>query len=133
LAKPELGTKRICGGCGSKFYDLNKDPIVCPKCGTVYQPLLAARARPEPVAVKAVVEEEPELKKPAHVELVSLEEADAEAAGKKKTPATADAEGDEEVEIPAAGEDDTFLEEEEEEPGTVSDIIGEKVEGEEET
>ena len=33
---------------------------------------------------------------------------------------------------PAATEDDTFLEQEEEEPGTVSEIIGEKVEGDEE-
>jgi uncharacterized protein (TIGR02300 family) len=128
LAKPELGTKRVCGGCGSKFYDLNHDPIVCPKCGTVYVAVTTARARPEPVAAKVVQEEEVELKKPANVELVSLEEADAEATGKKKAPA----EGEEEVEIPAT-EEDTFLEEEEEEPGNVSDILGEKVEGEEET
>ena len=129
MAKPELGIKRICGSCGSKFYDLNHDPILCPKCGSVYQLVTSARARPEPVAAKVVHEEEPELKKPANVEIVSLEEADAEATGKKKVPA----EGEEEVEVPAAAEDDTFLEEEEEEPGTVSDIIGEKVEGEEET
>jgi len=133
LAKPELGIKRICGSCGSKFYDLSKDPIICPKCGTVYQIVTTARARPEPVAPKVVPEEEPEPKKPAHVEIVSLEEADAEATGKKKAPAAGEAEGEEEVEIPAAAEDDTFLEQEEEEPGTVSDILGEKLEGEEET
>lgn len=130
MAKPELGIKRVCGSCGSKFYDLNRDPIVCPKCGTVYQVVTAARARPE---TRAVAEEEPEPVKPANVEIVSLEEADAEATGKKKVPATADAEGEEDVEIPAAAEDDTFLEEEEEEPGNVSDIIGEKLEDDEET
>src|SRR5215475_9192398 len=32
VAKPELGTKRLCANCGAKFYDLSKDPIVCPKC-----------------------------------------------------------------------------------------------------
>ncbi|MBO0711819.1 MAG: TIGR02300 family protein, partial [Acetobacteraceae bacterium] len=32
MAKAELGTKRLCANCGAKFYDLNKDPIVCPKC-----------------------------------------------------------------------------------------------------
>ena len=37
MAKPELGTKRLCGSCGAKFYDLSKDPIVCPKCGTVFE------------------------------------------------------------------------------------------------
>ena len=26
VAKPELGTKRLCGSCGAKFYDLSKDP-----------------------------------------------------------------------------------------------------------
>jgi uncharacterized protein (TIGR02300 family) len=31
-----LGTKRICGKCGAKFYDLEKSPIICPKCGTNY-------------------------------------------------------------------------------------------------
>ena len=51
MAKPELGTKRLCAGCGAKFYDLNKDPIHCPKCGVVYEVAVAARpARPEPVA-----------------------------------------------------------------------------------
>ena len=37
MAKPELGTKRLCANCGAKFYDLSKDPIHCPKCGTVYE------------------------------------------------------------------------------------------------
>jgi uncharacterized protein (TIGR02300 family) len=36
VAKPELGTKRICAGCAAKFYDLGKDPIVCPTCETVF-------------------------------------------------------------------------------------------------
>jgi uncharacterized protein (TIGR02300 family) len=36
LAKSALGTKRICTGCAAKFYDLGKDPIVCPSCDTVY-------------------------------------------------------------------------------------------------
>ena len=34
--KAERGTKRVCQSCGSKFYDLNRDPIVCPICQTVY-------------------------------------------------------------------------------------------------
>ena len=29
---PPVGTKRFCSSCASKFYDLNKQPIVCPKC-----------------------------------------------------------------------------------------------------
>ncbi|HZV19911.1 MAG TPA: TIGR02300 family protein, partial [Hyphomicrobiales bacterium] len=34
--KAERGTKRVCQSCGSKFYDLNRDPIVCPMCQSVY-------------------------------------------------------------------------------------------------
>ena len=32
MAKPEWGTKRT-GPCGTKFYDFNKNPIICPSCG----------------------------------------------------------------------------------------------------
>ena len=34
MAKPELGTKRVCVACGARFYDLTKVRAVCPKCGT---------------------------------------------------------------------------------------------------
>jgi uncharacterized protein (TIGR02300 family) len=134
VAKPELGTKRVCGSCGTKFYDLSRDPIFCPKCGAEYQLTTARSApRPEPAVAPVVAVEEPEVPQPAEAEVISLEEADAEATGAKKAPvADAELEGDEEVEV-AAGDEDTFLEEEEEEPGDVSDIIGEKVEDEDET
>ena len=36
MANPALGTKRICSGCAAKFYDLGRDPIICPTCETVY-------------------------------------------------------------------------------------------------
>jgi uncharacterized protein (TIGR02300 family) len=90
VAKPELGTKRLCGNCGAKFYDLSKDPIVCPKCHTVMVlAAISSRSRPEPVAaaramapapvreVETVTPETPD------AEFVSLEDADAEAQGKK--------------------------------------------------
>ena len=35
--KAERGTKRVCQSCGSKFYDLMRDPIICPICQSVYQ------------------------------------------------------------------------------------------------
>jgi uncharacterized protein (TIGR02300 family) len=34
MAKPELGLKRICVSCSTRFYDLTKSPAICPKCGT---------------------------------------------------------------------------------------------------
>ena len=39
MAKAELGMKLTCESCGARFYDLNKQPGICPKCGT-------ANARP---------------------------------------------------------------------------------------
>jgi uncharacterized protein (TIGR02300 family) len=44
MAKPELGTKRVCVACGTRFYDLTKSPAVCPKCGTE-QPVEQPRPR----------------------------------------------------------------------------------------
>ena len=28
------GEKHHCSNCGAKFFDLNKKPIICPKCNT---------------------------------------------------------------------------------------------------
>lgn len=45
MAKPALGLKRTCQSCGARFYDLQRDPIICPKCATVYDPEVALRTR----------------------------------------------------------------------------------------
>lgn len=137
MAKPELGTKRLCGACGAKFYDLNKSPILCPKCGTVFE-LVLPRARPDAGAGRpAVAAKEPELEpaETAEAEFVSLEEADAEAQGKSKVPAdVVDVEADEEIDTGDESLDDAaFIQEEEEGDADVTDIIGEGIEKEEET
>ena len=36
LETQELGLKRKCSNCYTKFYDFNKFPIICPSCGTEY-------------------------------------------------------------------------------------------------
>ena len=33
MVKASWGTKRTCQSCAARFYDLNKGPIKCPKCG----------------------------------------------------------------------------------------------------
>ncbi|HRJ62601.1 MAG TPA: TIGR02300 family protein [Azospirillaceae bacterium] len=51
MAKPEWGVKRICPNCGARYYDMRKDPPVCPTCGTQFDPealLKSRRARPAP-------------------------------------------------------------------------------------
>lgn len=45
MAKPEWGTKRICQSCSAPFYDLRRDPIVCPKCGAVFDPEAILKSR----------------------------------------------------------------------------------------
>ena len=44
MAQPNLGTKRVCVSCSARFYDLNKNPAVCPKCGAE-QPVELPRVR----------------------------------------------------------------------------------------
>jgi uncharacterized protein (TIGR02300 family) len=131
VAKLDLGTKRLCASCGAKFYDLDKNPIVCPKCETVFHPVVSTRARPEPAraVVAPLAPEAAEIPEAADVELVSLEEADAESEGGKKAPA-ADGETEEDVEV---AEDDTFLETDEDGGDDVSDIVGGEREDEEDT
>ena len=131
MAKPELGTKRLCGNCSTKFYDLSKTPIVCPKCRTVLElAAVTSRARPEAVRPAAVADEEAVVPETTGAEFVSLEDADAEAQGKKPEAAEG-AEDDVEIEDDSI-DDAPFIEEQEEGDDDVTDIIGD-VEDEEET
>ncbi|MDC7787118.1 TIGR02300 family protein [Rhodoplanes sp. TEM] len=133
MAKPELGTKRLCASCGAKFYDLSKDPIVCPKCGTVYEvalPVAPRGGRPDTARMAA----ETELPETTEAEFVSLEEADAEASGGKKVPVGEDiADVDDDVDIDESLDDAAFIAEDEEEDTDVSEILGGDIEDEEET
>jgi uncharacterized protein (TIGR02300 family) len=72
MVKPELGTKRTCVSCATRFYDLGKATPSCPKCGTEQppeQPRLKRGGNPV---------EDRRLKKP--VPVARTEEPDAEAA-----------------------------------------------------
>lgn len=39
------GLKRICLSCSTRFYDLNKRPIICPNCGTEFTGEIKVKAR----------------------------------------------------------------------------------------
>ena len=45
MAKPEWGSKRVCQSCEVRFYDLRRDPIICPSCGTKFDPGSVLRSR----------------------------------------------------------------------------------------
>ena len=116
MAKPEWGQKRACPGCGSRFYDLMRDPITCPNCGTTVDPTAFSKTRrSRSVAAKPVA--------PAPVEVVAVAEAEA---------ATDD---DDAIEIAAVADDDdddALIEDASElgeDENDVSDVI-ESVEGE---
>jgi uncharacterized protein (TIGR02300 family) len=118
---------------GRKFYDLNKNPVISPYTGEVVPiaPVLASRGRPE-TKVSEAAEPELETADAAGAEFVSLEDADAEAQGKKaELPDAAD--DDIEVEDDGGDDDSTFIEEDEEGADDVTDIIGDGIEKDEET
>lgn len=117
----ERGTKRHCqnADCRGHFYDLNRTPIVCPLCSETFEiappPMKAA---PKPVPEKKPVA-------PAEPPPPATMDADAEkdAPEQEDEAAIADVEPVED-EIDGADEDNTFLEEESEEGGDVSGIVG---------
>ncbi len=113
----DRGTKRTCqnGDCGARFYDLMRNPIICPICGSKY----AIAHSPVPIAAEEKVPRK--VKKP---------EFEAEAVEPEAEDALADVEADD-AEAATDDADETFLEEEEDD-GNVSDIVGGPVEGEEE-
>ncbi|WP_169566566.1 TIGR02300 family protein [Sneathiella limimaris] len=59
MAKPEWGSKHRCKSCGKPFYDMLKNPIVCPACGTelvvekLLKPSKAAKVDETEVKAKA--------------------------------------------------------------------------------
>lgn len=110
VAKPELGSKRQCESCGSKFFDLNKNPIVCPRCGAQYQ---SAHGAARPAAEPDEDDEEVEAAGP---EIVPLDAAD-DAVDGKVAPAAADDDVDVDVDLEDDDDeaaDDTFLEDDDE-------------------
>ena len=114
--KADRGTKRTCqsGSCGARFYDLNRDPISCPVCGSAFVP--AGAAAPSAVAMAAAGRRAP--KKPEFVEPAIA----GDAPEIEVEDALVEVEGAEEP--VAAGEEETFLVQEEDEGGDVTGIIG---------
>jgi len=114
----DRGTKRTCQNseCGARFYDLNRDPIVCPICSSKY-------AIAHSPASASIVPEDKAARKPKKSEF--------EPAGDAEADDLVDVETDDEAEAVADDADETFLEEEEDD-GNVSDFVGGAVEGEEE-
>ena len=122
--KAARGTKRVCQNCGSKFYDLNRDPITCPICQSVFQ---QQDGRPKAAIGNAAdADEDDDALSPAmaNVDMVSLDEV---AEAESELP---DIDDDGLVEIddddtPLKGEsDETFIEDEDDSGDDVSGLLG---------
>lgn len=128
MVKPELGTKRTCPNCATRFYDLLKDPITCPKCDTKFMamsilpsktdlPGMVPQPAPKPREVEVVDDVEA-----GEVELVSLEDVEAEEKADDETAGIEDVDLGEDAPDAAEDEDDTFLVEEEDD-GNMGDLV----------
>ena len=72
MSNPEWGIKRACPSCGIKYYDFNKNPIICPKCEFEFDPDLLLKSRKgRSIASKT---EEVEVLKDSNKEEETLEE-----------------------------------------------------------
>lgn len=126
MVDPKLGTKRVCEACGAKFYDLNKSPAVCPKCGHVYDPA-AAMATDEPVRDIAPTAEEKETDDDA------LEDGDDDALSLEDMAEEETADGDDDEALEQFDEDEALLDDDDEDETLLEDEEEESfLEGDEE-
>ena len=54
VGRPELGTKCACASCAERFYDLNRSPAICPRCGATQPPVVAGASRPARTSVASM-------------------------------------------------------------------------------
>lgn len=123
--KAARGMKRICQKCGSKFYDLNRQEIICPMCDTVFQyEDTGVRATLSGNATDDDDDDDLLVSSSGNVEMVSLEDAESD---DNDIP---DLEGDDLVEIEEDDADlgdtaEPFIEVEDDDSGDdVTGIVG---------
>ncbi|MDZ4790133.1 MAG: TIGR02300 family protein [Hyphomicrobiales bacterium] len=129
--KADRGAKRVCQNCRSKFYDLSRDPIICPICQTKFEIRVAPPPRSAFSAPKAapvpVVDDEVLPEAAEGIEFVPLSEVEA---GDDDDVSGLESDDlveieDETAEIDSGGDDDeTFLADEDESEDDVSGFVG---------
>ena len=120
VAKPEWGSKRICPSCGARYYDLMREPVICPKCATPFDAeafLRSRRTRPAPPVEK-------------ELEPVGADEIDAEVETEEEAEAAEEEE--EAAPLEEAEEEDEELLEDASELGEDEDDMAEVIENVEE-
>ena len=125
MVKPELGTKRSCPSCQTRFYDLGKEEIVCPNCGVTFVPEQLLPSKADQAVSKPRVVAEPVSAPEPEVEPDDVKVDDVVDTGDEDIADVEDVGEDTEL-----ADDDEFLEEVEED-AEVSDLIGGSPEDEE--
>lgn len=128
MAKPEWGAKRTCHNCGARFYDLCREPIVCPVCSTVYDVERQPRVRRGGGVVKDDAPSRPKISKAAVAVAIDEDEID-DADGTPQTDddevSEADGDGDD---LDDLNNEDKDLIEDTSDLGEDGDDIGEVME-----
>jgi uncharacterized protein (TIGR02300 family) len=118
VAKPEWGAKHICHNCGTRFYDMHRAEIVCPKCNTTFDPEALLKSRRSRGGftgdVTPVRPSRSRAKAPAEVEAPAAEEEEEPVGGGDEEAA----EEDTDLESIESGEEE-FEEGEDEESGVL--------------
>ena len=75
MAKPEWGVKRICSACGTKYYDFNNSPIICPSCNMQFDPDVYLKSRKgKSLSPKVVVDNNDDISNLDDIEVETDEE-----------------------------------------------------------
>jgi uncharacterized protein (TIGR02300 family) len=98
VVKPEWGMKRICPSCGTRYYDLHREPILCPKCGAAYDPETLSKTRRTKAVAVAEVPVEPLADEEIDTEIVAEETEAEEVAEEIPVEGAEEVEGEEEEE-----------------------------------
>jgi uncharacterized protein (TIGR02300 family) len=119
--------KRTCPNCGTRYYDMRRDPIVCPHCGSPFDPEALLKTRRTRAAAAPVVAAEPETDEEIEPDLAGEE--NPEAGGVETVVPGEDAEEDEdEAEEADAEEEDEEVLEDASELGEDEDDMAEVIE-----
>jgi uncharacterized protein (TIGR02300 family) len=123
ISKATRGTKRVCQACEVRFYDLSRNPIVCPSCGAEHTPAAPRIVDPRgaPFSGKTGWRSKPI--KP----LEPTPEAEPEKSVSPETVATEDQAEETEAVAEADSEDDIVLEQEPDD-ADVSELVDHDVE-----
>ncbi|HZL58743.1 MAG TPA: TIGR02300 family protein [Stellaceae bacterium] len=118
VAKADWGTKRICPNCGTRYYDMRRDPVTCPKCGAPFDAETLVRTRKSRAAAPVEAEEVPIAEEELEADLAA--EPEAETVVEVAVPAVAIVAGEAEEEVEAV-EGEVVKKEEEEDEAVLED------------